>query len=164
MAAVASFEEHLPALTRFATNLTRNGDRANDLVQDTVMRLLTRDPEAAHIDNIKSFMMSTLRNLFVDSTRRGKWFAADVDVDDLETASNDAPQDLQLATKEVIAEIGKLPEEMARTLTAHVIDGKSYTEIAREFGVPIGTVTSRINRARSNLKNVIGLSQNELLH
>ncbi len=146
------FEEHIPSLTRFAISLTRNRDAANDLVQDTVMRMLTRDADAEEIDNPKSFMMSTLKRLFIDSTRRDKRFDKSVDVDDFELVSHEAPQGLALTAKEVMNTLTTLPIEVTAPLLAHVRDNKSYAEISQEEGVPIGTIMSRISRARAALK------------
>jgi len=120
MGSQIDFEQHIPSLTRFAISLTRNRDTANDLVQDTVMRMLTRDNDAEQIDNVKSFMMSTLKRLFIDGTRRDKRFDKSVDVDDMD-----------------------------------MMDNKTYAEISEEEGVPIGTIMSRISRARAALKQKI---------
>lgn len=148
-----SFEEHIPALTRFAISLTRNSDAANDLVQDTVMKVLTRDPDAEHVENVKSYLMSTLHNLFIDSTRRGKRMSNHMPIDDFDAASNDAPQNLILTAKEVVNVIEKMPSDVADVLMRHARDGQSYAEIADDLGVPVGTVMSRISRARDALKN-----------
>lgn len=153
MGSQISYEEHIPSLTHFAISLTRNRDAANDLVQDTVMKMLTRAPDAEEIDNVKSFMMSTLKRLFIDSTRREKRFDKNVDVDDMDMASNDAPQGLKMTAKEVMVMLARLPVELTAPLLAHVRDQKTYAEISEEEGVPIGTITSRISRARAALKD-----------
>ncbi len=152
MGSQIDFEEHIPSLTRFAISLTRNRDTANDLVQDTVMRMLTRDSDAGEIDNVKSFMMSTLKRLFIDSTRRAKRFDKTVDVDDMDMVSHEAPQNLQMTAKEVMNTLVGLPVEVTAPLLAHVRDNKTYAEISQEEGVPIGTIMSRISRARLALK------------
>jgi len=152
MGTTIDFEEHIPALTRFAISLTRNRDAANDLVQDTVMRMLTRDKDAGEIDNVKSFMMSTLKRLFIDGTRRDKRFDKSVDVDDMEMISHEAPQGLKLTAKEVMSTLADLPDDVTAPLMAHVRDNKTYAEISADEGVPIGTIMSRISRARMALK------------
>jgi len=147
------FEQHIPDLTRFAISLTRNKDAANDLVQDTVMKMLTREGDAEEIDNVKAFMMSTLKRLFIDGTRRAKRFDKNIDVDDMEVASHAASQNLALTAKEVMTSLGELPLEVTAPLMAHVQENKTYAEIADEAGIPVGTVMSRINRARQALKS-----------
>jgi len=152
MGSQIDFEQHIPSLTRFAISLTRNRDTANDLVQDTVMRMLTRDAEAEEIDNVKGFMMSTLKRLFIDSTRRAKRFDKTVDVDDMDMMSQEAPQNLKMTAKEVMNTLSRLPADVTAPLLAYVRDNKTYAEISEEEGVPIGTVMSRISRARLALK------------
>jgi len=155
MGSQIDFEQHIPSLTRFAISLTRNRDTANDLVQDTVMRMLTRDNDAEQIDNVKSFMMSTLKRLFIDGTRRDKRFDKSVDVDDMDMISHEAPQGLKMTAKEVMSALARLPVEVTAPLLAHARDNKTYAEISEEEGVPIGTIMSRISRARAALKQKI---------
>lgn len=152
MGSKIDFEEHIPTLTRFAVSLTRNQDAANDLVQETVVRILTRENHSEEIENVRAFMMSTLKRLFIDSTRRAKRFDKNIDVDDMDIVSHEAPQNLVLTAKEVMGTLDDLPVEMTAPLLAHVRDNKSYAEISQEEGVPIGTIMSRISRARAALK------------
>lgn len=116
------------------------------------MRMLTREDDAQEIENVKSFMMSTLKRIFIDGTRRDKRFDKSVDVDDMEMISHDAPQGLKMTAKEVMTTLSELPEDVTAPLLAHARDNKTYAEISAEEGVPIGTIMSRISRARQALK------------
>jgi len=64
-------DDHIPALRRYAYRLTKNTDTAEDLVQDTLTRMLSKGPISS-IDNIESYMRSVMHNLFVDGTRKHK--------------------------------------------------------------------------------------------
>lgn len=150
-----NFEQHVSALTRYANSLTRNQDAANDLVQDTIMKILTRDPDVEHIENEKSYLMSTLRNLFIDGTRRGKSLGVAVSIDDFDMASGEASQNLKLSTKEIVTAVTKLPSDISDVLLRHARDDQSYSEIAGDLGIPVGTVMSRMSRARQELRKTL---------
>ncbi len=152
MGSQINYEAHIPALTRFALRLTRNKDIANDLVQETILKVMTREKDAAEIENEQGFLIATLKRIFIDGVRKNKRIDKSVEVEDIEIASNDAPQGLKLTAKEVLLSLSRLPADVAAPLIAHVRDNKSYAEISQEQGVPIGTITSRINRARMALK------------
>ena len=145
------FEGHIPALTKFAMSLTRNRDAANDLVQETLIKMLSKKVELTEIDNVEAYMMQVMKRLFVDTVRRGKRVDPSVDVNDMHLESMDAPQSLKSTAREVMDIVASLPLSVRRPLLAYARDDKTYAEISEEEGVPIGTVTSRINRARQAL-------------
>lgn len=145
------FERHIPALTKFAVSLTRNQDAAGDLVQETIMKLLSRADALEDIQNMEAYMMQVMKRLHVDTIRRGYRLDTSVDVDDMHLVSADAPQSLKSTAREVMELIGAMPAGVSGPLLAYARDDKSYAEISAEEGVPIGTVTSRINRARQAL-------------
>lgn len=147
-------EAHFPALTRFAIRLTRNTDAAHDLVQDTILKVLSRRADAETPDNTKSYMMSMLYNQFIDSYRK-QARRSYVPIDDVEPVSPDAPQNLALASKEVMAAITQLPSDFSDVLFRHARDDQSYAEIADALDIPVGTVMSRMSRARSSLRAML---------
>ena len=147
-------EAHFAALTRFAIRLTRNSDAANDLVQDMILKVLSRPASAELPDNTKSYMMTVLHNLFIDTYRKQSRRSF-VPIDDVEPIASDAPQNLALASKEVLAAITALPSDFSDVLFRHARDDQSYAEIADALNIPLGTVMSRMSRARSSLRTLL---------
>lgn len=144
-----AIERHMPALRRYAISLTGNADTADDLVQDTILRMLSRADTSITAPRV--YMMRMLHNLFIDRTRRVKRRAAQ-DVDDLEIPSMDAPQNLALTAKQILAAIHSLPPGASDILIRHAQQDQSYAEIAADLNIPIGTVMSRLGRARAQLR------------
>lgn len=142
-----SLEDHAPTLKRYALRLTKDTAAAEDLVQDTFIRMLARKPCAQQPENSCSYMISVMHNLFVDGTRR-KDFATTLPIEDVEPIAPDAPQSLKLTCAETLEAIAKLPPDYRDVLTRHACEGQSYGQIAEDLDLPLGTVMSRINRAR----------------
>ena len=146
------FEPHIDSLRRFAISLTRNSDQANDLVQETILKVLSKMDEDTQIENPKAYLMSMLHNLFIDSTRRTKRRGEAVSIDDYDAPSGEASQELKQETAKILTLMEALPDEMSDVLHRHVTQEQSYQEIADDLHVPVGTVMSRISRARDALK------------
>jgi len=142
-----SLEDHAPTLKRYALRLTKDRSAAEDLVQDTFIRMLARKPCERQPDNYCGYMISVMHNLFVDGTRR-KDFGTTLPIDDVEPIAPDAPQSLKLTCAETLEAIAKLPPDYREVLTRHACDGQSYGQIAKDLDLAPGTVMSRINRAR----------------
>lgn len=152
-----NFEHINPALKRYALRLTKDPGRAEDLVQDTYMSWLSRKASAKTVEKPDSYMMSVMHNLFIDTVRKAQPFARPISLDDVEPVAPDASQSLKLTCRETMAAIGKLPADYADVLIRHACHGQSYAQIAAESGIPIGTVMSRIARARAALCNALHL-------
>lgn len=154
----SDYKDHVPALERYALSLTKDSTAAEDLVQDTLMRMLTRKGEADQLHNSCGYMISVMHNLFIDRTRRREP-ATTLPIEDVEPVAPDASQSLKLTCRETLTAIGRLPPDYADVLIRHACDGQSYTQIAKELGVPTGTVMSRINRARLALCDILELDR-----
>ncbi len=141
-------EACVPALRRYARALTRNADSADDLVQDTLVRAL-RSEHLFHGGDIRSWLFTILTNLnrnrLRSLARRPAWVPlADEDAVDLagpEAGGRDIERALAL-----------LVEDQRTALLLVVLEGLSYREVAEVQGVPIGTVMSRLARARAQIK------------
>jgi RNA polymerase sigma-70 factor (ECF subfamily) len=143
-----SVEVTIPALRRYARALTRDSDIADDLVQDTLVRAL-RSEHLFHGGDVRSWMYTILTNLnrnrLRSLARRPTMFSIE---------SNDAP-DLagpEAGGRDVERALATLVEDQRHALLLVVLEGLSYREVADVQGVPIGTVMSRLARARADKK------------
>ncbi|HEY2876820.1 MAG TPA: sigma-70 family RNA polymerase sigma factor [Reyranella sp.] len=154
-------EPHIPALRRYAFALLRDRDRADDLVQDTLERALSRWLLRRADGDVRAWLFTILRNLHV-----GRWRSerrrSTVDLD--ETAVGvPARQEAALEVHDVLAAIDQLPEEQKSLLLLVGVEDFSYDDAARILGMPIGTVMSRLSRARQRLRALVETGKVTLL-
>jgi RNA polymerase sigma-70 factor (ECF subfamily) len=144
--------DHLPRLYRAARAWTASREEAEDLVQETIARVLSR-PRVIRGDGELAYLLRALRNTLVSQRRtEGRRPATAPLAEELGTGSR--PQDdpaTAAEAREVHDAIAELPEEFRDALVAVDVAGLSYEEAARALGVPQGTVTSRLFRARDRL-------------
>ena len=147
-------EAELPRLRRFALALTRERDTADDLVQDCVARALaawaTRHGDAAAL---RPWLFAILHNRW-RSRRQREWTRPDrVPLDDAgEGPETSGGQWEKLELRDLDSALAKLSEEQRAVLLLVGVEGLSYEETARVQNVPIGTVMSRLARARDRLR------------
>lgn len=146
----------LPALRRFAFTLTRNDDRAADLVQDCVERCL-RKQHLFDGMNLRSWMFTVCRRVFLNQIRRDKVRGIAVDMDDAPQSrlSIGAPQEEKMHYNDVVEGFAELPHNDKIVLSLVAIEGLKYEEAAELLEVPVGTVRSRLSRARSRLRYLL---------
>jgi RNA polymerase sigma-70 factor, ECF subfamily len=146
--------ELLPRMRRFAIALTGDLDQADDLVQETCMRALARVEQWQPGTRLDSWMYRIAQNLWLDRMRAKKVRGEQVDVEMAEAVAGPDGRDVvesRLSLRAVSSAMAYLPDEQ-RTLIALVcIDGFSYREAAEITDTPIGTVMSRLARARREL-------------
>jgi RNA polymerase sigma-70 factor (ECF subfamily) len=146
--------EVLPRLRRFAFMLSGDMDRAEDLTQEACMRALANAEQWTAGTRLDSWMYKIAQNLWYDRMRATKVRGITVELDDaLNVAGDDGRQvgDGRLQLAEVLSGIERLTPEQQLLLTMVCVDGLSYREAARSLDVPIGTVMSRLARARKAL-------------
>lgn len=144
--------EHLPRLYRAARAWTDSREEAEDLVQETSARVLAR-PRLLRGGDELGYMLRALRNTLVSERRaRSRRPATTEMVDELASGSRPADDPAEaVESREVYAAIRELPEEFRDALVAVDIVGLSYGEAARSLGLPEGTLTSRLFRARDRV-------------
>ena len=144
---------HLPELRRYAVALCGNRDLADDLIQDTIERALSRAPSSLEPERLGAWLRTVVHNLFVDELRRRRRRGVRVDVAELENnlALSTTPAD-QLASSDVGRAMASLSIEHRQILVLAGVEQLSYQEIAEELRVPLGTVMSRLARARAALR------------
>jgi RNA polymerase sigma-70 factor (ECF subfamily) len=144
--------DHFDRLYRAALALTRSAHEADDLVQDTYARVLSR-PRRLRSQSDVGYLLVALRHTFIDARRRRR--AEPVPLDEVSAEIADASTwrhpEQAVAANEVYAAIAALPDNQREVVAAVDVAGLSYREAAEVLGVPIGTVMSRLYRARDQL-------------
>jgi RNA polymerase sigma-70 factor (ECF subfamily) len=144
---------HLTELRRYARRLTRQPALAQDLVQETCRRALETQARFIPGSNLRPWLFCILRNLYCDHLRRVRRQAVspEQDVDALPDLRNDPEIWEQLTDADVASALAALPAEPRQAIMLHGFEGKSYAEIAHQLEIPIGTVGTRLLRARRRL-------------
>ena len=146
---------HIPDLRRYARALTGDTWAADDLVQDTLERACARWQLWTAGSDLRAWLFTLMHNLFIDGARRAlRQQGPRVDVDDAArelvapAGGTDQALDLQRC-------LLRLPEEQREVLLLVALQDVSYEDAARITGVPVGTVMSRLSRARSRLRELM---------
>jgi RNA polymerase sigma-70 factor (ECF subfamily) len=144
-------EAAIPALRRYARALTRDSDVADDLVQDTLVRAL-RSEHLFEGEEVRSWLYTILTNL---NRNRLRSLARRPHLSPIE--DNDAPEMAgpEAGGRDIERALAMLVEEQRTALLLVVLEGLTYREVAEIQGVPIGTVMSRLARARVQIKTYL---------
>ena len=146
-----SIEASIPALRRYSRALTRDAETADDLVQDTLVRAL-RSEHLFYGGDVRSWLYTILTNL---NRNRLRSLARRPTLTSIE--ENDAPNMAgpEAGGRDIERALGMLVDEQRTALLLVVLEGLSYREVAEVQGVPIGTVMSRLARARAQIKDFL---------
>ncbi|SRR5690606_36950303 len=157
----SSFREELvatiPSLRAFAISLAQNNDRADDLVQETLVKAWDKQSSFQMGTNLKAWLFTILRNEFYSQMRkRGREVQ---DSDGLLTASVAIHPDQQgsVDLKDFRKALELLPEDQREAIVLIGASGFSYEEAAEICGCAIGTIKSRVSRARTRLQEILGI-------
>ena len=150
----------LPRLRRFAAALTGTRADGDDLVQSAILRALEQRATYDSRYKLSSWMFKITQNLWIDEKRKAANRAIHVDIDDqilLESEDGRVTVERRQMTERVMRSIETLPQDQ-RLVVAHVlVEGHSYKDTSELLNIPIGTVMSRLARARKSLeKDVLG--------
>src|SRR5262245_1238826 len=144
----------LPRLRRFAYALTGNAEQGDDLVQDACLRALSRIDQWQPGTRLDSWMYRIAQNIWLDRVRASKVRGEVVDIEAAEAlvgSDGRVVAESELTLKAVAAALARLPAEQRAIVALVCVEGASYKEAAEIAGVPIGTVMSRLARARRAL-------------
>ena len=159
---------HLPALYNMALRLTRNPAEAEDLLQDTVVRAFRFFDRYQAGTNARAWLFRILRNSFINRYRTAQRRPEEVDFAKIEevlesvVARREPPEGLQGPEEGLLARsldepiqtaLRSLPADYRVVLLLAVVEGFSYKEIAATVDIPIGTVMSRLHRARKQMQS-----------
>ncbi len=149
----AMIEPQIPSLRRYALALLREREAADDLVQETLVRALAGWHGRRSEGDLRAWLFTIERNLFLRTVQRrarmGSQLGAEV-LDEIPDASADPETPLGL--RDVMSGIDALPEEQRSVLLLVAVEELSYAEVADVLGLPLGTVMSRLSRARERMR------------
>lgn len=149
-------EACVPALRRYARALTRNADLADDLVQDCLERAISRRGLFRPNGPIRAWLYTILLNLHRNGLRAARRHGETLDLDSVPEPSTPASQPGHLALAEMARAIDTLPLEQKEALLLVALEGLAYQEAADILAVPLGTLMSRLARARASLRVATG--------
>src|SRR5215216_3536089 len=155
-------EEQILRLRRYAVALTRNQDKADDLVQGTLVRAIAKQHLFKPDTNLRAWLFTLLHNQHVNHVRRSASQGVSIDIDDAASelvAVTDPTASRQLT--ELDHALGKLPIEQRQVILMVGLEGMAYEEVAAILMVPIGTVRSRLSRGRSALRHLMGVEEDQ---
>ncbi len=142
----------LPRLRRFARALTHHAADADDLVQLAVERALARSQQWRPDSSLTNWMLGIVRNAWIDEIRsRRRWRAVMAPADEADTVG-DSGAERDIDRWSIQSALERLPEEQRLAVALVLVEGLSYREAADVMDVPIGTLTSRLNRGRVALQ------------
>ena len=151
----------LPRLRRFARSLTRSVVEADDLVQEACLRALSRADQWDPSQPLDRWMFRITRNLWISEIRKRTVRAGQGTVpadESHELLTTQTGEDLVVAAQ-LQEQIASLPAELSAVLLTVSVEGYSYAEAAELFDIPVGTVMSRVHRARKTLAKQIAEPQ-----
>jgi RNA polymerase sigma-70 factor, ECF subfamily len=149
-------EAEIPALRRYARYLTRDADRADDLVQDSLERAIAKRRLWHQPENLRAWLFALQRNVYLNQLRRLARRPAEVPMDQVfgESGQGEAQTD-RLMAREVLMALETLEPEQREVLVLVVVEGLLYKEVATVLGLPAGTVMSRLSRGRAQLRKTL---------
>jgi len=153
---------HVESMYRFAYRLLRDRHDAEDLVQDVLTKLYPRTVEMGRVEVLRPWLMRVVYRQFVDALRRRQRSVTDLTDDGaLDAIDPGAGPEQQVAAQRglerVQAALTTLNEDQRLLVLLHLVDGHSLPEIAVTLDVPIGTLKSRLHRAKAQLKAQLGM-------
>ena len=147
----------VPSLRAFAISLSGNGDRADDLVQETLLRALANIDSFEPGTNMSAWLFTILRNLFRSEYRKRRREVGDADGRFSASLKSQPEQPSHMEFEEFRAALAQLPPDQREALILVGASGFSYEEAAQICGSAVGTIKSRVNRARIRLAELLAI-------
>jgi RNA polymerase sigma-70 factor (ECF subfamily) len=157
-----SIRDQIPALRRYARALVGDRDRADDLVQDCLLRAINAEAQWKPGTNLRAWLFTILHNVYVSEWRKQARRPALVSIES-EAWRLEAParQMSNVQVGELERALARLPDQQRLTVLLIGLHGMDYQEAAAIMGVPLGTVRSRLSRARRALLCLLGVGASE---
>jgi RNA polymerase sigma-70 factor (ECF subfamily) len=144
--------DHHAALYRYAYRLSGSAADAEDLTQQAFLTAAAKGDQVRSAEGVRPWLYAVLRNTWLKSRRkRGPVVAGDLDLA-LDSIPEELPETPLVDQEELQAALDGLPEEFKVVVLMFYYEHSSYKEIAEQLGLPIGTVMSRLSRAKSHLR------------
>jgi len=149
------FVQHIPRLRRYARALTGDRGRADDLVQDTLERALKKFHLWQQGSDLRAWMFTIMHNVYINQVRAGSAAVVTALDDEISQPAIRATQSDRLEILDLQVALLRLPEEQREVLLLIGLEQMTYDEAAGVLGIPIGTVMSRLSRARERLRALL---------
>jgi RNA polymerase sigma-70 factor (ECF subfamily) len=147
----------VPSLRAFAISLSGNVDRADDLVQETLLRAMANIDSFQPGTNMSAWLFTILRNLFRSEYRKRRREVEDTDGSYADTLKSQPEQHGRVEFEEFRTALAKLPSDQREALLLVGASGFSYEEAAAICECAVGTIKSRVNRARTRLAELLAI-------
>jgi RNA polymerase sigma-70 factor (ECF subfamily) len=146
-------EPLIPALRRYARSLLRDASAADDLVQDCLERAISRWHQRRQDGNVRAWVFSILHNLAINRQKQRSRRGQHLSLDEVtgEHFAYPATQESTILYQELLRALDELPYEQRSVLLLVSVEDLSYADAAQVLSIPIGTVMSRLSRARDRL-------------
>jgi RNA polymerase sigma-70 factor, ECF subfamily len=148
----------IPHLRAFALSLSNNATKADDLMQDTLLKAWANSKTFEPGSNLRAWLFTILRNTYFSAYRRRGREVQDTEGYYSARIGVPAEQEGAIDLADFRVALAKLPDEQREAVTLVGASGLSYEEAAEVCGVAIGTIKSRVNRARTRLAQLLGIS------
>jgi len=145
--------ELIPRLRRYARALAGDRATADDLVQDTLERAWSKLHLYRRGTDLRAWLFTVMHNVHVNRVRAAR--ATDPLDEGMPELATRAPQGDSLVVRDLDRALARLPDEQRSVLLLVALEEMSYEEVARALGIPIGTVMSRLSRAREKLRSMM---------
>ncbi|MBX9811890.1 MAG: RNA polymerase sigma factor [Burkholderiales bacterium] len=146
---------HIPRLRRYARALTGERATADDLVQDTLERALNKFHLWRQGSDLRAWLFTIMHNVYVNQLRSSAHTRHEELTEEALEAAQPARQTDMLEMRDLDTALRKLPDEQREIVLLVGLEQLSYEEAAKALGVPIGTVMSRLSRARERLRCIM---------
>jgi RNA polymerase sigma-70 factor (ECF subfamily) len=147
------------SLRAFAVSLTRNVEQAEDLLQETILKALSNQDRFMPGSNLRAWLFTILRNLFHSNYRKARREVEDPQGAFADTLITIPDQMAKLDMQDFESALAKIPRDQREALMLVGAEGLSYEEVAQILGVKVGTIKSRVNRARNQLAELLGIER-----
>lgn len=155
---------HLASLRRYARALVGRRPDADDLVQDCLERAIAKADRFTPGTNLRAWLFRIMHNLYIDRIRSQESRIERCSIEDADRSLSYAPnQANSVELRKVLAAVDELPPEQRSVLMMVALEGLKYVEVAEILDIPLGTVMSRLTRAREAVRTRLGEGRKEPL-
>jgi RNA polymerase sigma-70 factor (ECF subfamily) len=145
----------IPRLRRYARALVRSQETADDLVQDTLVRALSKLHLWQPGTDLRAWLFTLMHNQYVNFVRRAVREGTQTSIENAIDLGHQANQTTSLTLRDLQNALDRLPEEQRTVVLLIGLEGMRYEEVAEILNVPVGTIRSRLSRAREALREMM---------